>query len=78
VSAGDPLATDPANGGIRQEAELPEHEEVSPLRMPADEFALLDDEPDDEPQRQRVLARMQTQVARVAAMDRDDGLGLGM
>ena len=62
----------------RQEPELPAHEEVAPESAPADEFAFAEDEPDDEPQRQTVLARVQTQVTRVAAMDRDDGLGMGM
>ena len=52
--------TDPANGGIRQEPELPVHEEVAPPPAPADEFAFAEDEADDEPQRQRVLARLQT------------------
>jgi type IV secretion system protein VirD4 len=73
------LATeDPANGGIRLEPELPVHEEVVLPPAPADEFAFAEDEADDEPQRQRVLARLQTQLTRAAAMDRDDGLGMGM
>ena len=73
------LATeDPANGGIRPEPELPVHEEVVLPPAPADEFAFAEDEADDEPQRQRVLARLQTQLTRAAAVDRDDGLGMGM
>jgi type IV secretion system protein VirD4 len=73
-----PETTDPANGGIRQEPELPTHEEVLPALVPANEFAFVEDEADDEPQRQKTLARLQSQVTRAAAMDRDDGLGLGM
>ena len=51
---------------------------MTPVHAPADEFAFADDEPDDEPQRQQTLARLQTQVTRSAAMDRDDGLDMGM
>ena len=69
---------DPANGGIRQEPELPTHEEVVPPLVPADEFTFVEDDADDEPQRHKTLARLQAQVTRAAAMDRDDGLGLGM
>jgi len=75
----DPAAADPANGGLRQEPELSEHEAVvAPVRAPADEFALAEDEPDDEPQRQRTLASVQRRTVRLAALDRDDGLDLGM
>jgi len=64
---------DPANGGIRQEPELPEHEAVE-LPASNNEFAVIDDEPDDEDVRGRALVgRFQT-VARQAAMDRDDGM----
>ena len=51
---------------------------MAPEPGPADEFAFAEDEADDEPQRQNMLARLQTQVTRVAAMDRDDGLGMEM
>jgi type IV secretion system protein VirD4 len=69
---------DPANGGIRQEPELPEHEAIVPARDPAGEFAILEDEPDDEPQRQRTMAALQRQAVRNAAIDRGDGLAMGM
>ena len=69
---------DPANGGIRQEPELPEHEAVVPVREPAGEFAILEDEPDDGPQRQRALATLQRQTVRTAAIDRGDGMAMGM
>jgi type IV secretion system protein VirD4 len=74
----EPGASDPANGGIRQEPELPLHEEVALPLVPANEFAVVEDEADDEPQRQKTLARLQSQVTRAAALDRDDGLGLGI
>ncbi|MEE3502903.1 conjugal transfer protein TraG [Acidiphilium acidophilum] len=75
--AADPPA-DPANGGIRQEPELPDHESVVPARAPAHEFDFPEDDPDDEPQRQRTLAAMQRQTVRAVALDHDDGMGLGM
>ena len=49
---------DPANAGIRREPELPEHEEIAPEpRKAVHEFEPMEDEPDDEPQRQRVIRR---------------------
>ena len=67
-----------SEGGIRQEPELPEHEAVVPEPAPSHEFELVEDEPDDEPLRQRALSGLRLQVNRVAAMDHDDGLGMGM
>ncbi|WP_342629757.1 conjugal transfer protein TraG [Nguyenibacter vanlangensis] len=58
------------NGGLRQEPELPVHEDAAPA--PANEFAFVDDEPDDDARR----ARFARQTTRTAAMDRDDGLGM--
>jgi type IV secretion system protein VirD4 len=70
-------ADDPANGGIRREPELPEHEEVVPERTPpVPEFAFSDEEPDDEVQRASVLRRQVSNVARQAAMDPGDGIDL--
>jgi len=68
-------ADDPANGGVRREPALPTHEAIvseEPTRNT--EFALLDDEPDD----YVVPAETMTfrAVARQAALDPDDGLGL--
>ena len=74
----DEAPADLANGGIRQEPELPAHESVVPMREPAHEFDFPEDDPDDEPQRQRTLATLQRQTVRTVAMDHDDGLGLGM
>jgi type IV secretion system protein VirD4 len=71
-------ATSRRDSGIRQEPELPEHEDVAPAPAPAREFELIEDEPDDEALRQRTLAQMQQQITGAAAMDRDDGLRLGM
>ena len=74
----DEPPADPANGGIRQEPELPAHESVVPMRAPAHEFDFPEDDPDDEPQRQRTLAALQRQTVCAVAMDHDDGLGLDM
>jgi type IV secretion system protein VirD4 len=70
-------ADDHANSGIRREPELLQHEEVIPDPAPArPEFQFADDEPDDEVQRAAILRRQAANLARQAAMDPDDGLGL--
>ena len=70
-------ADDHANSGIRREPELLQHEEVIPERAPArPEFQFADEEPDDEVQRATILRRQAANIARQAAMDPDDGLGL--
>ncbi|WP_040849086.1 IncP-type conjugal transfer protein TraG, partial [Nitrospirillum viridazoti] len=61
-------------GGIRQEPELAGHEQAAPPLDPTDEFSVADDGPDDEGPRQRVMARLP--IARAAALDPDDGMGL--
>ena len=68
---------DPANAGIRREPELPEHEEVvAEPRKPVQEFEPLEDEPDDEVQRQRVMQRNFSAATRQAPLDRADDLGM--
>jgi type IV secretion system protein VirD4 len=70
-------ADDQANSGIRREPELPQHEEVIPEPAPEKaEFEFADEEPDDEVQRAATLRRQAANIARQAAMDPDDGLGL--
>jgi type IV secretion system protein VirD4 len=78
TSVTDGLADDdPANGGIRREPALPEHEAiVSEQPKPSPEFALLEDESDDDPIRARALNQNLRVIARQAALDPDDGLGL--
>ena len=67
---------DPANGGIRREPGLPRHEAVAPEDLkPEAEFALLDDEP-DERARERITRKKGRWLARQAALDPGDGLGL--
>jgi type IV secretion system protein VirD4 len=49
---------DPDNAGIRREPELPKHEEiVSEPTKSVQEFEPIEDEPDDDAQRQRVMQR---------------------
>jgi type IV secretion system protein VirD4 len=65
------------DGGIRREPEIPEHEDVSPeLPLASEEFAALDDEPDDEAQRAKAMQTRFRTVARQAALDPDDGIEL--
>lgn len=66
---------DPANGGIRREPELPEHEDIAPPAPRAvNEFELIDEDADDEPQRQRTLQRTMSAVARQASLDPADDM----
>ena len=66
-----------ADGGIRREPEIPEHEDAAPeLPFPREEFAALEDEPDDAAQRARAIQTRFRNVARQAALDPDDGIEL--
>jgi type IV secretion system protein VirD4 len=74
---GPRIDADPANAGIRREPELPEHEEVVRSERPADrEFDVLEDESDLDAAKARALRQGLRIVARQAAMDPDDGIGL--
>ncbi|HAZ7347710.1 conjugal transfer protein TraG [Escherichia coli] len=63
---------DPANAGIRREPELPEHEAI----LPAQEFELLDDEPDVDPAKVNAIRARMRMVARQASLDPGDGIEL--
>jgi len=77
VSGGQRSADDPANSGIRREAELPEHEEIAPESpKPSPEFDFPEDEGDGNVIRARMLRRNVPSLARQAALDPDDGLEL--
>ena len=67
---------DPANAGIRREPELPEHEEILPSPPPAQEFELLDEEPDVDPAKANALRARMCMVARQASLDPGDGIEL--
>ncbi|MGH7073621.1 MAG: type IV secretory system conjugative DNA transfer family protein, partial [Stellaceae bacterium] len=69
---------DPANGGIRREPELPDHEAIAPEKPnPAQEFETgQDDEPDDDAQRQRAIRRNMRAAARQTPLDPGDDMDM--
>ncbi len=70
-----PETEDSANAGIRREPELPEHEEiVAEPATPVREFEPMDEEPDDEVQRQRIMQRTFGTVARQVSLDPGDDM----
>ena len=75
--AGSLADDDLANGGIRREPALPEHEAIaSEEAKPTPEFAVLEDEPDDDAVRAKALNQNLRGLARQAALDPDDELGM--
>ncbi|WP_352854822.1 type IV secretory system conjugative DNA transfer family protein [Mesorhizobium sp. M0902] len=76
--AKDQQDDDPANGGIRRQPELPEHEDIAPERTTQrdDEFDLDRDEPDDDAMRRRGVDQAMRRAARQAALDPSDGIEL--
>ena len=77
TEVGQHIDADPANAGIRREPELPEHEEIVGSERPADrEFDVLEDESDIDAAKARTLRQSVRIVARQAAMDLADGIGL--
>jgi type IV secretion system protein VirD4 len=68
---------DAANGGIRREPDLPDHEEIAPTKPgPAPEFTFRDEPEDDEAARAATLRRQMSGLAKQASLDPADGLGL--
>ena len=77
ITSSAAIVEDPANAGIRREPELPEHEEiVAEPRKPVQEFEPLEDEPDDEVQRRRIMQSNFGAAARQTPLDRADDLGM--
>lgn len=73
----DEAATESDNGGIRQEPELGEHEEiVAPPRRVVNEFDFEAQRDDDQAARNRQIAERMRANARQAALDPDDGIAL--
>ena len=70
---------DAANGGLRREPELPDHvaivKETTPP-VPAQEFAIVDDEPEDAARQAAVRRQQMRGLARQASLDPGDGLEL--
>ena len=76
-SSGEAHIDDPANGGIRREPELPEHEEIVPVQAKTTpEFTFGEEDPDDDAVRARALRQQVRGLARQAAMDPGDGMKL--
>ena len=75
--SGETHVDDPANGGIRREPELPQHEEIArePVK-PKPEFAFGEEQSDDDAVRARTLRQQVRNLARQGAMDPGDGMGL--
>ena len=70
---------DPANAGIRRQPELPEHEDIEPVKpAPMSEFAFGEDTDHDDEETARVaeLRRQMGGLARQASLDPGDDLGL--
>jgi type IV secretion system protein VirD4 len=76
LQEGQPV-DDPANGGIRREPELAEHEDIAPEPIePSPEFEFAEDEADEDAVRARGLRATARGLARQAAMDPGDGIDL--
>jgi type IV secretion system protein VirD4 len=71
-------AEEQADGGLRREPELSDHDAVEhrPVEPERNEFDADDTEPNDEAIRQRTLAAQARRVARQASMDPSDGVEL--
>ena len=78
TGADDELTGDSANGGIRQEPELPLHEDVAPPPVPVPgEFDFGDQDEQADAARLRAAAdRRLERGARAASLDPDDGIDL--
>ncbi len=70
-------AKDAANSGLRREPELPDHvaivKETTEPR-PHEEFAVIDDEPEDTVRQARLLRQQARGIARQVSMDPGDGI----
>ncbi|MBP6030962.1 MAG: conjugal transfer protein TraG [Sphingobium sp.] len=71
---------DEANGGLRREPELPDHvaivSETTDTTPPAQEFSIVDDEPDDAARQAAVRRAQMRGIARQASLDPGDGIEL--
>ncbi len=68
-----------ADGGIRRQPDLHEHEEVAPPPIepkPSREFDLLEDDADEPAKRARAFRQQGRQIARQATLDPKDGMEL--
>ena len=68
---------DAANSGLRREPELPDHVAIArevDEPGPRQEFAMVDDEPEDAVRQGRILRQQMRGVARQVALDPNDGI----
>lgn len=75
----DTVSEDTANGGIRRQPDLPEHEDVVPPPKepkPSREFDLLEDDADEPAKQARAFRQQGSQIARQASLDPKDGIEL--
>lgn len=75
----DTSSENSANGGIRRQPDLPEHEDVvSPPEepKPSREFDLLEDDADEPAKQARAFRQQGRQIARQASLDPKDGIEL--
>src|SRR5712671_5807949 len=76
-SSGKKRSDDPANGGIRREPELPQHEEIAREPVGSEpEFTFGEEQADDNAARARAVRQQVRNLARQGVMDPDDGMGL--
>jgi type IV secretion system protein VirD4 len=76
-SSGGAHIGDPANGGIRREPELPQHEEIVAEQAKATpEFTFAEEDPDDDGVRARALRQQIRGLARQTVLDPGDGMKL--
>jgi type IV secretion system protein VirD4 len=77
-SIGDPDSTDDfANGGIRREPALPEHEAIAPeVTKRCTEFDFADDAEDHDVVSAKAMNQNLPAIARQATLDPADGLGM--
>ena len=68
-----------ANGGIRREPDLPEHEEITvepDSPQPQNEFAIIDDELEETARQSRALRQQSQSIARQVSLNPDDGIDM--
>ncbi|USI71540.1 conjugal transfer protein TraG [Sphingomonas morindae] len=79
LSAARAAEADKANAGLRREPELPEHVAIAPeiAKAPADEFAvMMDDEEEDAARQARAMRQQMRGLARQVSLDPGDGMEL--
>ncbi len=79
LAAARAAETDKSNTGLRREPELPEHVAIAPeiTKAPADEFAvMIDDEEDDAARQARAMRQQMRGLARQVSLDPADGMEL--